>query len=562
MMKKILFFCLMMLFFPVVSAQIDSLKRLLSAEENEKQQIARLLEIADIFIITDSDSAFYYCDRAMESILRRRDCVEEQIQVLILKSELYCQNGDFDKALRDAESARELVETINNRALAAFVRLSFANIYTVLSFYDIAYEQCMSAMDVFKELKNLPGQRKCLIYLGSLSAGSGKYDEAVRYFGDALAIAHLLNNNVLLGCSYNNMGIAYAYLNDTKRALRYFNCSAKVSEQFNMEVLLSYNFMNFAVFYKGLGMYSRAEEYCNKASKIATKHKNSRMQCMAMNMLAEIRLEGKEFKQGLIYSARGYALAEHLDLVSEKSRASRTLSELYAGLHQNDSALKYYKIYATYKDSLYDRQNQINLQKIKFEYQIREKQAKEQQITYRTRLVFAVLIVLLLIVLCRYVIMSRLNKRKMKRIESDLNLKKREITSKLMYIQKKNEAIASVAGKLEESRHLFSGKSSPVIANVIKELSMNSKNDSWEEFELRFREVDPDFFRKLSERFPQLTPNDKKLCAYLKLNLSTKEIASLLNLSLNSVLSARYRLRKKLDINKADININQYLDTL
>lgn len=551
-----------MLHFPAVSGQIDSIKRLFSAEEDEKKQVARLIEIADIFIITDSDSAFLYCDKALTTILRRRDCVEEQIQVLILKSELYCQNGDFDKALRYAESAGELVETIDNRSLAAFVKLSFANIYTVLSFYDMAYEQCMSAMETFKELDNLAGQRKCLIYLGSLSVGFEKFDDAVGYFTEALAIARVLNNKVLLGCSYNNLGIAYAYLNDTKRALLYFNYSLKLSEQFNMEVLLLYNCINFAAFYKSLGMDARSEAYCEKAIQIASKHKNMRMKCMAMNMLAEMRLTQKRYREGLVYSYQGYSIAKRLNLVSEQPGASLTLSGLYAGIGKNDSALNYYKLYSTYKDSLFDRQNQINLQKLKFEYQIKEKQDAWQRKANRIKLIFAVLVVLLLIVIFRYMVVTKTNKRKIRKIETDLNLKRREITSKLMYIQKKNEAIASVADRLEESRHLFSGKSSPVIAHVIKELSVNSKDDSWEEFELRFREVDPCFFRKLSEKFPHLTPNDKKLCAYLKLNLSTKEIASLLNLSLNSVLSARYRLRKKLNINKADITINQYLDTL
>lgn len=563
LMKRILLFSLFLLNFLAVSGQVDSLKKLLHFKQNEKEQIAKLIEIADIFIIVDSDSAFYYCDKAMELIMNRKDCTEEQIRVLILKSELYCQNGDFDKAIHYAESAKELVETVNNKSLTAFVKLSFASIYTVMSFYDLAFEQCMSALDTFKDQQDLAGQRKCMIYLGSLSIGSSKYKDGIQYFQDALEIARKLDDKILLACSYNNLGIANAYLNDNKQALFYFNQSVKLSEEYNMEVMLLYNYMNFATYYNdNLVDLSKSEIYCDKAIEIASKHKNIRMLCMAMNTLAEIKLTQRRFDDGLAYSYKGFQLGKQLNLVNEQSRASYVLSEIYSQVNKNDSALKYYRIYSVCKDSLYNRQNQINMQKMKFEYQIKEKQAVEQRKAFRSRVFFAILVIVLLVVIFRYVILTRVNKRKLKKIESDLDLKRREITSKLMFIQKKNEAIASVADRLEESKHLFSGKSSPVIANVIKELSINSRDDSWEEFELRFREVDPDFFRKLSERFPQLTPNDKKLCAYLKLNLSTKEIASLLNLSLNSVLSARYRLRKKLNINKADISINQYLDTL
>ncbi|MEG2666949.1 MAG: helix-turn-helix transcriptional regulator, partial [Bacteroidales bacterium] len=88
------------------------------------------------------------------------------------------------------------------------------------------------------------------------------------------------------------------------------------------------------------------------------------------------------------------------------------------------------------------------------------------------------------------------------------------------------------------------------------------KDESWKEFELRFEEVHTDFFKKLNDRFPDLTQNDKRLCAYLRLNISTKDIANLLYLSVAGVESARYRLRKKLNINSTDIDIVQFLENL
>jgi DNA-binding CsgD family transcriptional regulator len=80
----------------------------------------------------------------------------------------------------------------------------------------------------------------------------------------------------------------------------------------------------------------------------------------------------------------------------------------------------------------------------------------------------------------------------------------------------------------------------------------------WEQFALHFDQVHSDFLRRLRERYPQLTPRDQKLCAYLRMNLSSKEIAPLLNISLRGVEISRYRLRRKLQM-EADANLTEFL---
>lgn len=77
---------------------------------------------------------------------------------------------------------------------------------------------------------------------------------------------------------------------------------------------------------------------------------------------------------------------------------------------------------------------------------------------------------------------------------------------------------------------------------------MERNNEDWDRFAARFDEINNDFLKNLKERYPVLTGNDLKLCAYLQLNMSSKEIAQLLNISLRGVEIGRYRLRKKLQL--------------
>ena len=85
--------------------------------------------------------------------------------------------------------------------------------------------------------------------------------------------------------------------------------------------------------------------------------------------------------------------------------------------------------------------------------------------------------------------------------------------------------------------------------SVIKIIDKNLNNeDDWAFFEEAFNNADKDFLKKVKAKHPSLTPNDLKLCAYLRLNLSSKEIAPLLNISYKSVEVKRYRLRKKMGL--------------
>ncbi|MCE2771495.1 MAG: LuxR C-terminal-related transcriptional regulator, partial [Saprospiraceae bacterium] len=82
----------------------------------------------------------------------------------------------------------------------------------------------------------------------------------------------------------------------------------------------------------------------------------------------------------------------------------------------------------------------------------------------------------------------------------------------------------------------------------------------WQIFESNFNEVHEIFFKKLKHQFPDLTPGDLKLAAYLKMNLSSKEIAPLLNISIRGVENKRYRLRKKMNLEEDDNLTNFMID--
>jgi DNA-binding CsgD family transcriptional regulator len=93
---------------------------------------------------------------------------------------------------------------------------------------------------------------------------------------------------------------------------------------------------------------------------------------------------------------------------------------------------------------------------------------------------------------------------------------------------------------------------------IIRAIDKYLTDDDWDTFEANFDRAHNDFFKRLKEKFPELTTGDIKICAYLKMNLSSKEIAHLQNISIRSIEVHRYRIRKKLRLNYSD-NLVEYL---
>lgn len=136
------------------------------------------------------------------------------------------------------------------------------------------------------------------------------------------------------------------------------------------------------------------------------------------------------------------------------------------------------------------------------------------------------------------------------RLESELALKSKELAGITMSIISKNEILQHIKDELVAQKTAL-GQQYPTryYEKVIHLINANmSSNNDWEVFKANFDRIHENFFRILHDRYPELTSNDLRLCAYIRLNMPSKDIAQLMNVSLKAVEVGRYRLRKKLNI--------------
>ena len=137
-------------------------------------------------------------------------------------------------------------------------------------------------------------------------------------------------------------------------------------------------------------------------------------------------------------------------------------------------------------------------------------------------------------------------------LEKDMADKNEQLAASTMSLIRKNEFLSILK---EELKHSETSNVKGVIKTIDKEIS---EEDNWKMFKEAFKNADKEFFGKIKFKHPELTSNDLRLCAYLRLNLSSKEIAPLINISVKSVEIKRYRLRKKMGLPR-EINLTDYI---
>ena len=130
-----------------------------------------------------------------------------------------------------------------------------------------------------------------------------------------------------------------------------------------------------------------------------------------------------------------------------------------------------------------------------------------------------------------------------------MDQKIREITSYSLLLANKNNLLKEIEDLASKAEEETGNQNCLQIKRLIGE-SLHMDGDYWQQFVGLFTQVNPHFFDNLKQKFPDLTANEIKLCAYIRIGMSSKQIAQMLNLSPESVNKNRYRLRKKLGMEK------------
>lgn len=281
----------------------------------------------------------------------------------------------------------------------------------------------------------------------------------------------------------------------------------------------------------------------------------------------------REYSESIDYAKQALKIAK--DQVNRIQERAALIHLKDAYFEKNDllKAYKYSELINTVNDSInkYSKLKELDLLEMRYKFEEEQKAEKlerellkaehsRKELRYILTILVAGLIILIIVFL--YVLQhNRIRRKDLKqkntllekeKLSKDLEFKNKELTTNVMYLLKKNEFISTISDKLKNTSFDSNDKNSNVIDRIISELDKSISDDNWEDFEVRFQEVHVGFYNHLSKEFPALTPNELRLCAFLRLNMTSKEIAGITFQSADSLKTARYRLRKKLNLSRED----------
>jgi tetratricopeptide (TPR) repeat protein/DNA-binding CsgD family transcriptional regulator len=477
---------------------------------------------------------------------------------------------------------------------------------------DEIYDYAIEALDISRTKKYKKGIAEAYNNLGIYYRAKGIYSEAIDYFFMSLDIMEEENDKAGIARSYNLIGILYFYLGEYNLSLEYYTKALELNIQQNDTVWIAGNSNNIGMIYEKLGQYNKAIEYyfkslsmnqeLNNLNWIANNYGNIASAYQLQNNEQSIEYYFKRLniieKQGNIdgiastsqsigsyynskenyqnalpYLLKSYTLADSIGILPTMSSASLELSKCYAGLNDFEKAFYYRTNYKILNDSLNLDRNTQKIIRMEMQYnhqkELRLKELKYQraELIYTSVAISLVAILIIIIMTFRRQRAKGLNfqleqkKLQLEKIglQEELSFKSNELQTNIKYLVDKNDIITSVLERLSASKPLFKTENQQKVNDIIFQLQQSMSGDVWQDFEYRFKDVHGSFYDNLLTQYPDLTANEQKLCAFLKLEMSTKEIALLNHQSIKSVETARSRLRKKLNISNKDIKLVDFL---
>lgn len=443
------------------------------------------------------------------------------------------------------------------------------------------FKKCMGYMETLRSIvyaqKDHKYQIKFHNSLGELYYSKGlNVNKSYEEFTKAINILEKNKSEYLADIIYSNYAISLVSEGKFDDALKLNLKALRISEKKKDYSQQSITTNNIGVVYIYLQNKDSAEYYFLKSLDLAKKTKEKDDEILRSIFLGLFNNDNNNPKDALNYFNFALENIEEIKSYNSKIQLCRGLSRSYMLLENYKDAYFYKSQELLYLDSA--EKNSLQKESFVYEYDLKIKSlADKNKIEviknqkFKLQIVILILVVgLLFISLFFIVLRSRKNKQLVQyRIEKEAvekeklvlekELTERENASKAMFLLEKDNLINSISLRLQDIVDQLNEKYQPLVQSLIHELKFSVNNKRWEEFELRFNKVNPNFFEKLEKEFPNLSPNEKKLCAFLSMNMTSKDISSITGQTSHSINIARGRLRKKLNINNSNIDVITFL---
>lgn len=497
--------------------------------------------------------------------------------------------GEIDSSLYyHSESLR--LKRANADSIRAAASLSnMAALYRQTGNFNKALDFHFRALTIYQDHDQKKQEGDALNGIGLIYYGIQEYDKALEYLEKSITIRKEIRDIRGIASSYNNISGVHKDMGNLVEAEVYTRNYLNISVELNDYRGEAGAYSNLGSFLKRRGDLDSCEYFYQKSYDLFQSLNDGENIALASFNLGFVKLEKDKPNAALPYFEKALELSKDRDQLDFQKHIYDGLAITYSEIGNYQLAYAFHQKFIEVKDSLFHTDLASKIAYYEEQYEA-EKSAKEiaelrvnavedqQEIALVNRnrniawtvagigLIFVTLIFIMyrlrkklhkqreLILVKEKNEMEQLNQIKLQEIE----IKNRELTSLATHAVQKNELLNTLSEKIKRLENVNENGTRELESLIKNGINMDA---DWDTYQRHFLSVHPTFFGTLNNKHPKLSSNDLRVCAYMKMNLSTKEIATLMNITPKSVRMNRYRLKKKMNLSETE-EIYTYLNRI
>jgi tetratricopeptide (TPR) repeat protein len=575
----VLFFFTLMLFVGCQNSDNKVVTQQNNSEVNQRIQTLAQLDKALPEHITNEYIA--ECEQAVE-LARLIEDEQLELRCLIRLHTITSRSENYTKALQTFQEAIKLAKELEDVEAQAHIHELAGRCYYHLASFDRSYDQFDKALQKYKDLNDTSNQYDVYNMLGNIYYSWDDFDAAIEYYGKAIELSKSISDEHGIAKILTNQAIVIA--RRAERDSAYISSDSLYrSNQLAIDMIKnalvflsddSSSFIKAEILNNLAGVYasnnSLEEARLNSIKAIRySENKSVRINANAKITYAMILMDMDSIQKSKEILHDANKITFDRDLHRLRIGVLKNLSQLHEKQGNTQKALNKYREYHSLSDSIFNQKNKQKLDAVKFDNEIdqliQEHTIEQQARQFRSIILISILIIIILFIILLYSRQRNRNKEiKLKNqiLEEDLKTRNRELNTRIMALVQRNELEKEILQNLQNLQPKLKPENKKDISDIISSLTLKQDDQLWKEFELRFESVHEEFFKKLNKLYPDLTPNEKRLCAFLYLDMSSKDISAITGQSPRAIVVARTRLRKKFNMTNENQSISSFLNKL
>ncbi len=486
--------------------------------------------------------------------LNQFSIVENEKYMLILEANIgsvYYHLGKYDSALTSYYKIVDYARETSDEKLLVNNLTNVGSTYSQMGNYPEALKALFEAQEIWESRKDSVGMANVMNEIALIFNYIEMYDKAKETLGKAMNINKRLGNKRQLAMNSNNIAVSFKNTGDLDSALYYYYEALRNYKEVGVKTIGNVT-SNIGLLHFKNEAYDTAEYYFTKSLKINTELGKEDGIAHDKANLAKLYIHYEQFDEAEKLLLESYDYWYEQKKFKELTSVAEKLVQIYKTREDYESVAHFQDILKEAEDSVFGHQKRNELTKVLVAQLLKEEMADidvgdfntNKNEKSRTYLVFGFIVTLLLLVIVWFWMRNR---KSTNRLKLDLDQKNRELTFLSLSVMQKDEFIQNFTKQLKLID--AKGDQSKELQKLLKNLKVyKTESNHWDHFKEAFEQIAPHFFDELLKRYPKLSNKELRLCALVRLNIPFHEIARILGISLESVHKARYRLKKRFQL--------------